>query len=688
MTREFNFTSEDFLAGRFDQLFRVANSYNGGAYNKYVPINNHALSYQDLDQIWINPTFSHILAIWTANIGANGRKFVINLNKNNNETTKKTKENYAKRMYNFLYTKKDWASLEKKIIAIVAREGSCILMPSIDDEIQVYSLRRFNVYHDNITNKTRYAYLDDTGREIEGLKNLTHKKDLYHIKDPAFEDWVVPPSRIDCALLWILLQNHGLKSNNYLFSNAFIGTTLLSFSEEGIRQAEKVPDKQGKSYVQRLLDRINSIFAGGNNSFRVGSAFGLEKVFELGKNNKDLQFLELLKTSKTEILSAYSLTMSDVGDGDKGLTYNNASTFSYNVYGKIGRQFEEILDQVTNDWFLPYYGIQTTEYAYFDYNKPSNPDRLALEEQTRKNWQSNTITLNEMREVLGLDTIENGNVFYKDWVVETTIDTVEVGPKEKVNGFFTKKVYARKTPTEKALESVLYLGDSKKKGFLKRWIEAIEKQANDYIRKFQKLKDDDVLTLKVELTKIETFYSFPALKKDLLSFAGLALDDVKADKRTKFSVRRDYFDGEYPQAIIDNIDQYTEALLKGNDLFDTIDIETTSQIQNIIKENASSGVFEITKILEASIPNLAIERAKLIAQTSVAEAVEKTREILYLQEFPKGSKSWQTAVTDVCVICEGNERQGKIKIDKVFSSGVSAPSAHPNCKCTALYYEN
>jgi len=423
MTRSnHSFNSDDFRSGQYDEYFQALNQYNGGAYDKYTPINSHSLSYTELDKIWLNPTFVHILAIWNANIGANGRKFVINVNDKNSDTTKGKKDQYAKRMYNFLYTKKNWAKLEKQIIATVAREGSCIMMGDVNGEQVIWSLRRFHVYHDSVINETRYAFLDGNGREIAVLTNLKHGVDLWHIKDPVFEDWIVPPSRIDCAYLWILLQNNGLKSNNYIFSNAFIGTTLLAFGADAKGQGDKVavdrisgkevPDKNGKTWIQRMLDRLNSTASGVKNSFRVQSSFGLDKVFELGKSNTDMQFMDLMMRSKTEILSAYSLTMSDVGDGDKGLTYNNASTFSYNVFGKIGQPLEEVLDQVTNDWFLPQYGITTTENAYFDYNKPSNPDRLALEEQARKNWESNTITLNEMREILALEPVPRSHAFH------------------------------------------------------------------------------------------------------------------------------------------------------------------------------------------------------------------------------------------------------------------------------------
>jgi hypothetical protein len=142
----------------------------------------------------------------------------------------------------------------------------------------------------------------------------------------------------------------------------------------------------------------------------------------------------------------------------------------------------------------------------------------------------------------------------------------------------------------------------------------------------------------------------------------------------------------YPQVVIDQIDKFTEAVLKGlPDMFDSVDVETTAQIQNIIKKNINSGAVQIAQIISKALPSFSAARAELIAMTAVAEAVEKTRERIYLTEFPEGTKEWLTTLQDVCPLCIANERQGKIKITDVFSSGVSAPVAHGRCRCTAIY---
>jgi hypothetical protein len=49
-------------------------------------------------------------------------------------------------------------------------------------------------------------------------------------------------------------------------------------------------------------------------------------------------------------------------------------------------------------------------------------------------------------------------------------------------------------------------------------------------------------------------------------------------------------------------------------------------------------------------------------------------------------KSWIMS-TEACDLCLENAGQGRIGIDEDFSSGDDAPPGHPNCRCSAGYFE-
>lgn len=238
----------------------------------------------------------------------------------------------------------------------------------------------------------------------------------------------------------------------------------------------------------------------------------------------------------------------------------------------------------------------------------------------------------------------------------------------------------RATTTEKALNTDEY------DKFDARIAKALKKQLNEYT---DRLKDLENVPNAVELKPLETFYSFPAMKKDLLKFAGIALDSVKKDKRTTFSFKKDFFDGEYPQSVLDFIDSAIERLLKGDSEFKSVDVETASQIETIIQENITEGVFGIAKIISEKIETISINRASLIAQTEVANAVEGTREIMYTTDplFEGGTKEWQTSADPlVRQSHKDNEKQGRIPINDTFSNGYTRAGSEPRCRCDTLYY--
>lgn len=692
--KQYKITLDDFLSDNLGGSMMWLNEYNS-SHSKYTPYNPHLLPAGTYKQIVATDAdFPYITALWQSNVGANDSTVIVSMNDNNSVTTKQAKQRVKDSTYSFLYDKLGWGSIEKQIIARLIQDGSCILRFNSDDSLIVDSIFNYNVYWDSVQHTARYSYKLN-GVEQTGLMNLQHGEDIYHIKLPQFANWPVPPSLIDAIYAWVVMESNGVQANSYIFSKAFVGTTLLGFTPQAYQalQAQDDPnggkkDKEGKTLLQRALDKINDSLSGVKKAFKIGSVPGLEKVFELGKNNKDMQFLELMKMATEKKARAFGVTLTDLGTGDNS-TYNNTRTFDYALYDKVGRPLQQVLDHARNTFILPHYGIRTNAKFYIKYDEPANPDKLAEKKEAREDLKADAITVNEYREMINLDPIDGGDVTYSEWVQGKQPQTGQVVDVQANNEFsFAKKIenFAKKNVVEKALESEFFVGNGKKKGLLAKFEAAIGKQLKAFTDDFAKLSDEDLKDYSVKLPKLESFYSFPAMKKDLLNFAGFALDDIKKDKRVKTK----FFDGEYPQEILDYIDLFVSSVLKGDDsqdfLFPSVDAETERQLQTIIKENLAFGVLQITQRILDKIPSMSYERANIIAHTSVTECVESTRETMYKQEFPDGSKEWQTSVQDVCPICTGNESEGQIKIESNFASGHQRPSAHPRCRCVCLYF--
>ncbi|MGL6337556.1 MAG: phage minor head protein, partial [Waterburya sp.] len=172
--------------------------------------------------------------------------------------------------------------------------------------------------------------------------------------------------------------------------------------------------------------------------------------------------------------------------------------------------------------------------------------------------------------------------------------------------------------------------------------------------------------------KLETFYSFNTLKKDLLSFTEAPIKEVLGD-----------VDTDYTEPILGIADKHAERVLKGDNDIESIDIETKKQVRTII--NSSDDLATGLETLTNSTIVLAAKRAKLIAETEVAQIVEESRFTLYKEEGYK-SKKWLT-VKDSRVrgTHRNNEKDGWVLIDDSFSSGDQSPATALKCRCTCIY---
>lgn len=79
------------------------------------------------------------------------------------------------------------------------------------------------------------------------------------------------------------------------------------------------------------------------------------------------------------------------------------------------------------------------------------------------------------------------------------------------------------------------------------------------------------------------------------------------------------------------------------------------------------------------------DRALTIARTEIIRANNQGHLSAFRASGVVDQKEWSTAEDgDVCDDCEGNEDDGAIGLDDVFSSGDDAAPAHPNCRCVIV----
>jgi hypothetical protein len=655
--------TDDFKSGKYDELFRVYNAYQDSL-NEYTPIRPSTFSRLQLAKLASSiPQFPFIVSKWQATVGQNDSTVYIQSSDNISDRTKQLKKRIESRIYDLFYKKLKWAEIEKEVLALVAAEGNAVVMLNNQAEIIVHSIYRFNIYRNPDQKTTRYAFIDAGGVETK-LNNLIHGVDIFHIKDPVFAHFPIAPSRLEVAYSYIILEQKGVKANTNLFANGFLSNLFLKFDYDKMpsQVKDQTKDKNGKTWFDRLMETLNDKFAGVSKMARVGHIFGLDSIIEAGKNNKDTQFYEMIKELTPERIAwAFSMTLSDFGAG-KNTTYNNASTFDDALYDKIGRPLEKILDSVRNDFIAPLFQMYGSTSTYIKYNEPADPNRLNEIKEWRNDYIAGLITVDEFRDKRGLEPID------------PSLLLTEAEPKGETTVFSQKK----KTIVEKTLEGKEYTI------FTNKLKKAVQKQIENYIEKIEKKGEKETT---VELEKFESFFSFSAFRDSLKKFALIGYNEAVETITAKFAKSDDAF-GVYTDEVMDMINSRIDSLLNGSSEFKSIDEETASQIQTILSQNIELGVSQIAVKIKEKIKDISRNRAELIAQMEVVNAVESTRNTIYKENNYKYKRALNNSPkTDEC---QSNKAEGVVDFDHVYSHTIGNglyPPFHFRCKTSLVYGE-
>ena len=130
-------------------------------------------------------------------------------------------------------------------------------------------------------------------------------------------------------------------------------------------------------------------------------------------------------------------------------------------------------------------------------------------------------------------------------------------------------------------------------------------------------------------------------------------------------------------------DAINYAQKHGARLVTNMNDETKRRLGKVVSDGIKNkrGIDGIARDLRGTFDDMSRHRSKLIARTETADALSNAA-LDRGKDMGITHKEWITvgdsAVSDECA---GNEAQGVIKMNQVFSSGAMAPPEHPNCRC-------
>jgi len=137
------------------------------------------------------------------------------------------------------------------------------------------------------------------------------------------------------------------------------------------------------------------------------------------------------------------------------------------------------------------------------------------------------------------------------------------------------------------------------------------------------------------------------------------------------------YEGPPISKAIDWAKEHSATLVKG------LDEETKRRLAHTISQGIENkrGIPGLSRDIRTTFSDMSKYRSELIARTETASSLSQAS-LDSMNDMGIEGKEWVTAGDDlVSDECLGNEAEGVIPVNQVFSGGVSAPPQHPDCRC-------
>lgn len=268
--------------------------------------------------------------------------------------------------------------------------GDCFFEVSTDENMNLFNGFKYIHNEDIMWNQENDCF---ALRYQPGV--LFEPYELIHIRQPNPEKKgsVWGCSTIDVCSDWIALSINALKYNNDLLQNDGLDpNTVLSFDKD-------VPDRNFQDEVQRLQAERRQARASGRKNMMIVKGASVQSNI---RSNRDMNYLELLKFARDQIIRAFQvppqlagiIETASLGSGsgdsqkkDWKTTFDGARTFVENAFNQT----------------LKHYGFQER----FHYQAMDIIDEMYDAQVAQLLIQSGVKTVDEVRNDMGLDKLNN-----------------------------------------------------------------------------------------------------------------------------------------------------------------------------------------------------------------------------------------------------------------------------------------
>lgn len=553
------------------------------------------------------------------------------------------------------------------------------------------------------------------------VDQVNMKSPILHWKSFNPNDDFYGMSPIQAALLQIDQSNAGQKWNLSLLQNQAAPSGVLQMDSTKSNPRGTLTDEQ----YTKLKSEFDEWYTGPRNAGRPMILEGGLVWQQIALSPKDMDFIKSKEVTATDIATVFGVPPEIIGIGAK--TFNNYREARLAFYEETVLPLLDSFRDSMNMWLSYYWG----DDVFLEYDKDDiEALQLRREQKITSLTGANFLTINEKREALGYDKLDDGDTLVGagpapieedetgDDNEEDEIEDIE----DDNNNNDDDNIDDDNDDTSKSFKSINLLTGNEKRRSWKRQNQLRKRLEISFNRE---LKNDFN-----DLTKslVETAERMKGAEKSLLEFALLkaSYEEEKNFQRTisrhlkysleefglpllgqaksmglgieqKANLKFDAFVNRY-------IEQYTGTQIK------TIFGTNEKTIRKIVKEwtleasRAGDSIPELSKYLNAEFEGLSEGRARTIARTEVSRAsTNGSLAAAKSLNIPTLKKEWVTAN-------DGRTRNGsegsgadhasmngvQIEIDEKFNVPPGATMDGPgdtaaeagqviNCRCVLVY---
>lgn len=230
----------------------------------------------------------------------------------------------------------------------------------------------------------------------EKVEEIYQPADIIHIKKPNPGNYFRGLGAIEPLAETIDVDNLTNLTTKNFFKKGAITNFVLSTEQ-------KPTDEQ----IKRLQAEMRSMYSGANNAYKTLILGGGLKPEKLSFSNKDMEFLAQLAWYRDKIMTGFGNTLASLGMLDDVNRATHESSMIEWKRNTIQSDMESIVGAL-NEFLVPEFGSNLV----LGFKEIIPEDRTDDITEATELYSGGLITQNEARELLGYETIDDGDTFY------------------------------------------------------------------------------------------------------------------------------------------------------------------------------------------------------------------------------------------------------------------------------------